>query len=182
MKHPFQAIYRQLQADVDQCRQRNLPELEQVECCFRMATACWISLRQELSHYRFDTEVEEIEFFKHIKPRFTSQIELYTLIYQGILFKPAEDPHKIASFWSGESERIDRFTENKEAFIQYYKSGDTHLDRQYFLRHSNIPAAAGMRTHDNSSGFSTSHDWLVAALLAQEMYHAYASDRLRELQ
>ena len=182
MKQQIQSIYRQLRADVDVCRQQDMPELERIECCFRTASVYWVNMREELSQYRFTTEEEEIDFFRNIKPLFTSQIEFYTLIYQGMLFKPKEDPVKIAAFWAGESARLNRFCENKEAFIAYYKSGDTCLDRQYFLRDNNkTPGAVAPRVYDINTHFSTSHDWLVAALMAQEMYHEYTRDRLKEI-
>jgi hypothetical protein len=182
MKQQFQSIYRQLQADTDLCRQRDMPELERIECCFRTASGCWGNMREALNHYRFTTEEEEIDFFRNIKPLFTSQIEFYTLVYQAILFKPQEDLLKIAAFWAGESARLHRFCENKEAFIAYYKSGDTGLDSQYFLRHNNkASCSSAPRVYDKNHHFSTSHDWLVAALIAQEMYHAYTMDKLKEM-
>lgn len=180
MKQQFQSIYQQMQADIDQCRQQDLPELEKVECCFRTVAGYWIGMREKLNNYRFATEEEEIDFFKHTKPLFTSQIELYTLIYQGILFKPKEDQLKIASFWANELSRLNRFNENREDFIRYYKSGNTYLDRQYFLRHRKTPGAAAPRVYDKNTDFSTSHDWLVAALMAQELYHEYARKKLKE--
>jgi len=180
MKQQFQFIYRQMQADVDKCRQQSRTELERIECCFRTADDFWLRMRDALSNHAFRNEDEEIDFFKHVKPLFTSQIEFYTLIYQGMLFKPEADCTKIASFWESESGRLGRFCENKEAFIQYYKSGDTSLDRQYFLRDNNRQAPV-YKIYDKNANFSTSHDGLVAALLAQEMYHEYTRAKLREL-
>jgi len=175
-------MYRRLRADVDQCGQRDVPELERIECCFRTASVYWTNMLEELSQYRFATEEEEIDFFRNIKPLFTSQIEFYTLIYQGMLFKPKEDLVKMVAFWASESTRLSRFSENKEAFISYYKSGDTCLDRQYFLRDNNrTPGAIVAKVYDKNTHFSTSHDWLVTALLAQEMYHEYTRDRLKEI-
>jgi len=180
MKQQFQFIYRQMQADVDKCRQQSQSELERIECCFRTADDFWLRMRDALSDHVFKNEAEEIDFFKNVKPLFTSQIELYTLIYQGMLFKPDADTIKIESFWESESGRLHRFCESKEAFIQYYKSGDTSLDRQYFLRDNNHPAPAP-KIYDKNANFSTSHDGLVAALLAQEMYHEYTRAKLKEL-
>lgn len=182
MKQYCQTAYLQLQAAIGRCLEQDIPELEKVESCFRTATGCWVKVREELLHYRFATEDEEIDFFKHIKPLFTSQIERFTLIYQAILFKPKEDLCKIISFWAGESGRLQRFSENKSFFIRYYKEGDTHLDREYFLRLNNQSASGTVSgKYDKNNRFSTSHDGLVAALLAQEMYQQYVKDRLREL-
>ncbi len=182
MKHQFQYLYRQMQDDVCKCRQQQFPELQWVECCFRSAAGFWLHLREALANYHFKSEEEEIDFFKNVKPLFTSQIEFYTLIYQGILFKPEEDPVKIESFWESESARLNRFRENKEAFVRYYKSGDTSLDKLYFLRNNNTPRNAVVsKIYDKNANLSTSHDWLVAALMAQEMYHEYTRAKLKEL-
>ena len=67
MKQQFQSIYRQLRADVDLCRQRDIPELERIECCFRTASVYWMNMLEELGRYHFTTEEEEIDFFRNIK-------------------------------------------------------------------------------------------------------------------
>jgi len=171
-----------MQADVCKCRQQETPELQWVECCFRAAAGFWLHLREALENYHFNSEEEEIDFFKNVKPLFTSQIEFYTLIYQGILFKPEGDPIKIESFWENESARLGRFRENKQAFVRYYKSGDTSLDKLYFLRNSNT-ARNGIvsKIYDKNANLSTSHDGLVAALIAHEMYYEYTRAKLTDL-
>ena len=182
MKQQFQCIYLRMKEDVDNCRQLELPELEKVERCFRTVAGCWVHVKEALTDHHFANEEEEIDFFKNVKPLFTSQIEFYTLTYQGLLFKPETDRVKIESFWESESGRLQRFRENKEAFVQYYKSGDTSLDKKYFLRNSNDTRnGVTPKVYDKNADFSTSHDWLVAALMAHEMYHEYAKSKLGEL-
>ena len=171
-----------MQAEVNKCYQREEPELERVECCFKTTADSWLRVRQQLADDYFESEQEEIDFFKNVKPLFTSQIELYTLIYQGILFSPKEDPLKIESYWVAEAARLARFRENKEAFMQYYKSGDTSLDKLYFLRNNNMLCnGVTPKIYDLNADLTTSHDWLVAALMAQEDVPRVHPGKLKEL-
>ena len=53
---------------------------QEIECCFHICNNYWGQVRERLIHYEFNTRHDEIEFFKIIKPLFTSQIEYYGLI------------------------------------------------------------------------------------------------------
>jgi len=93
-------LYGLMNLEVDQCRKDEKKTLADIaECCFQSCIKYWDILRGEVATYTFPDEDEEVNFFKNIKPLFTSQAEYYTLLYHAEMFKPDEhDRRKLRGF------------------------------------------------------------------------------------
>ena len=96
----------------------------------------WNALKKAMIDYRFGSGEEEVYFFKNVKPLFTSKLELFHLLKAGII-----NPFI----------RLETFKEKHTDFYQYYQSGRTDKDREWFVRVADL---------------TSSHDHLVAQLLA----------------
>ncbi|MDE3212194.1 MAG: RteC domain-containing protein [Bacteroidota bacterium] len=179
MKVKYLELYEQMIADMK--KQRDIPELEQVEYAFKIALGYCELLRRIVKEEVFASQSEEVHFFKVIKPLFTSQIEYLTLVNQGLLFEPGKDPTALITFWEHEAKRKERFIKRHSDFVRYYQNGDTDRDLKYFLRENKEhPVGMGRRYREADLGFSTSQDYLVAKLLAQQKYYGYVLDKLQQ--
>lgn len=176
MKEKIQLLYRQMLTDLERCWHSELTDLEKIEKCFRISIKCWYRLRDEFAG-GFEDAKAEIDFFKNAKPLFTGRIEFYTIAYKSILFKP-EDKSRLKAFWKEELKRLQTFKKNNEEFINYYKSGDTSLDNQYFLR---VEDGEVSNLQEVGAELRSSHDHLVSAIHAQELYHKYVMEQLKKL-
>lgn len=82
-----------------------------------------------------------------------------------------------------ELDRLQHFFDNNLSFYQYYRTGATHLDEKFFMRkpfdtHLNLDPFV----FDMDASFSTSHDYKLARLIANEMLEHYLKDALDDLQ
>lgn len=149
------------------------------ECCFHVADRYWSTLRNEVAEYQFKTPEEEIAFFKTIKPKFTSEIEYYSLVYHMSIHLP-HDPVKLEYAWAREAGRLRKFIRKNRAFYNYCTSGCTSIDSQYFIRKNNdLSTFTQVKVYDADCRAATSHDSLVASILALERYHRYAEEQLQ---
>lgn len=162
--------------DLERCWHSELTDLEKIEKCFRIAIKYWCRLRDEFGD-DFANTGEEINFFKNIKPLFTGRIEFYTIAYKSLLFKP-EGKARLKNFWKDEIKKLNTFRKNNEEFIKYYKSGDTSLDHQYFLK---IEENKDMDSQEVGSELRSSHDHLVAAIHARELFQDFATEQLKNV-
>jgi len=104
----------------------------------------WASFKKEILGYQFASLQEEIDFFKVMKPLFTSKMEYFLLLADDI-----KNPYL----------RHKRFKEEHADFYQYYTSGRTENDHEWFIQRSNM---------------ESSHDHLVSRLLAlNELVHRH---------
>jgi len=160
----------------------DLPELEKVEEAFKIALDYWHEVKKKLNGFVFGSKDEEIKFYKYIKPKFTSYIEYFILLNHGLLFIPNERDETLRVYWEHEAKRLNRFIERNFAFVEYFKSENNEHDHQYFLSDNyDLANYIVSRPYDVDGEFMSSHDHLVASLLAEEMYHEYVVKKLKTL-
>ena len=77
---------------------------------------------------------------------------------------------------------MEKFVKEQMAFYNYYKTGRTEFDEEYFLRANNdLSNFICARPYDLVERATTSHDHLVAKILALERFANYSVQRLEEL-
>lgn len=182
MQPDWERLHNQLQAALVNCLQQSADSLKTIECCFIQSEQHWTLLKNQISQYQFPSPADEIYFFKHLKPAFTSQVEYYNLLYHVEIFKPVS-PEDLRAFWLRERQRLDDFIREHEAFYRYYKSGDTRHDEQYFIRAGSPPEHLhGAKIYDRDANATTGYDHLVTSILALERFTVYVDEKLAALQ
>ena len=88
MQERFNHLYEGMMSDVLRLLQTELPELKRVESCYRITTKYWTKVKAICSETSFANSGEEIEFFRCVRPQFTSQIEFYLILYEAMLMVP----------------------------------------------------------------------------------------------
>lgn len=182
MSPDYLQYYQQLLTATALYQESERPELEKIEACFKCSLDYWGQVKQLVKRRDFPSPVEEIHFFKKVKPLFTSLIEYYTHRYHAVLFMPVDDTQELKRFWKWEMRNIQRFYENNEEFWHYMQNGATDKDTEYFLRAANnTPPLQHGRVHDLDPETATSHDYLVTMIAAYELYNNFIQGEIRRL-
>lgn len=177
MKSYCITAYRQMQTELRQCRQNKSCMHKMIESCFIVSSRHWNLIKQKLAHYRFKKEEHEIDFFKTLKPRFTSEIEYYCLLYHSLLFEPHDLVHAF-SFWSREYARLEKFKEDNHEFLSCFKSRQCSHMSFYFLRkYCLLQTTVEAKMYDDKTS-ATNGDHLVARFMALKRYHGYAKQKM----
>lgn len=167
----------QMQQKINQCKNANTLSFKEIECCFQAAFQGWNSVKQKLRNYYFQSEAKEIEFFRTIKPKFTSEIEYFGLLYHCVLFQP-KDCSRAIDFLAREGKRLEKFEAENTSFIRCFEEG-TELLAYYFLRkHYVVANMLDQKLYDADTGAITNGDHLAASLLALRRYQFFVQDRL----
>jgi hypothetical protein len=135
---------------------------------FHVLYRCSARLCKAIGQYEFCSDEEEIRFFRTMKPALLCELAYYQLLYFSVVFCP-EVPRMQQAFWQRETERLVCFKEKNSAFYEYYISGRTDMDHEYFLRPRS--RGAGPETE-------TKYALLIGELWAVERYCAYARRKL----
>lgn len=183
MNQKAQQLYDRMQTDLALCRKKGLGFRKELECCFQIADRYWAILKQELISYAFPSKEEEIRFFKKIKPLFTSEVEYCRLCYHAELFLADTTVDDQIKFLERETQRLHRFIQDNPEFHDCYRKECTAHDERWYRRDEGEgPIGEHYLRYDREEWATTSHDPLVAALLALERYHGFAVSRLAALQ
>jgi len=165
--------------------QLNFIELEiddQIKKCEQVISIILKSfneLKKIVTKTNFKTETEEIQFFKELKPQFTSKLIYYNRVYKIEMKKPNGGIRILKKYYNNELLKLKAFFDNELDFYQYYRSGSTYLDYKYFLRGKfDIKLALDTYYFETDTSFATSHDFKVATILANDLIELYLENQL----
>jgi hypothetical protein len=125
-------------------------------------------LKTEILANGFDNEQAEIHFFKHTKPNIYAlqiyEADLFTLLMN----RPAGTAEMIRGYYEQELRYVARPFRVNAFHYEYYRTGATILDSQYFTRDGKPSDIPVLENIDPSPGFSTPLDYLFAKFIAAE--------------
>ncbi len=137
------------------------------------------TIKKNISKSSFKTDTEEILFFKEIKPQFTSKLIYFNMIYKIEMKRPNGGNRILKKYYHNELLKLKSFFDNELEFYQYYRSGSTYLDYKYFQRGKfDIKLALDNYYFETDITFSTSHDFKVAQILANDLIQLYLENQL----
>lgn len=148
-----------------------------------MALQIWnaglLRLKAFCATYTWRSTEEEIEFFKKWKPQLSSQILYYHELYTIQTNRPIGSDKRIRKYLKGEIERLQAcFDENSE-FCRYNSKDCNHLDTQYFTRRGHdLKLAVGSFYYFADQTFTTSHDYLLATIWANDRVRKYLEEEM----
>ncbi len=140
-------------------------------------------LKKFILSYQFQSEAEEINFFKEIKPKFCYRLIYYRKLYNIEMNRPVAATCKQKEYLYEELDTIHKYTNKRLDFVRYYRSGSTHLDSLYFLR-GRMDTEQYLETfyYELDPNFSTNCDFKVAKILANDMLQAYLMQEITLLE
>ncbi len=127
-------------------------------------------LKKSLKENPPKTKEEEIRFFKFTKPKFQAKLFFHQKWYNIQIRKIAFDNGTLIKYYQKECQKLKRFAKETIDFQTYLHSGQTHFDEKFFTRNNNdltIYVEPLYAVLDHS--FSTTHDYLTAQLMANDM-------------
>jgi hypothetical protein len=141
-----------------------------------------LQLKKFILNYTFLNEDEEISFFKNIKPNIFSKLIYHVKIFNIESRRPMGSYEIQKNFLCQELSKLTFFFNNHLEFYQYYRMNSTYLDDKYFVR-----GKEDLHLYQDSlmfyvdPDFSTSHDYMVAKILANDQLEVYLNKELEAL-
>ena len=75
-----------------------------------------------------------------------------------------------------------QFSKENSEFVSHWRKQSTYLDSKYFLRYKyDLHTKLAIDLHSYDESFSTSHDNLVAQILANQDYERYLKRKIKKL-
>lgn len=140
-------------------------------------------LKYWVKNHQFDTWEREMRFFKKIKPKFVAKFILYSRIISIESSLPSAGLKFAKKEYENEFLLLNQFAKENSEFISYFRKNSTYLDSKYFLRYKyDLHTKLAMDLHSYDESFSTSHDNLVAQIIANEDYESYLKGKIKKLQ
>ncbi|MBS1918277.1 MAG: RteC domain-containing protein [Bacteroidetes bacterium] len=120
---------------------------------------------------------QEIIFFKTIKPKFLARYIFWSAVYAIELNLPPAPEEIKTNYYRKFQTGMHLHYNTHAAFYSYYRSNARDNDEKYFTR-KNKPGMGEDFFSDRDPDFSTSHDQLVAEIMANELLSEYLEEKI----
>lgn len=136
-------------------------------------------LKEYIRKNKFPTQGDEIFFFKEIKPSIYSKLIYFVKIFNIESKRPNGSDKSQKRYFLNELDKLEQyFSENLE-FYQYIRNNMTYLDDKYFVRGKlDLRLHVDTFIYDADPNFSTSHDYKVAKIIANDLLNIYLKSEL----
>jgi len=178
---PYEKLLEQQKDQLDQISHEITDPQNKMTAALNRIQANLIQCRKGVLENSFDSQEEEIYFFKHVKPRLNADkilaVEQFNLIYN----RPVADREELRNYYETELKHFERFFKNNAFYYHYYKSGRTELDKLYFIRGTTIDVGFLQELPGHEPEFSTALDYLFSQFIAYGQMQQIILDQIKLL-
>ena len=143
----------------------------------------WIKkLQRRIIKKTFDTQEDEIYFFKHIKPQIFSKLIYFVKLFNIESKRPRSNHSTQIKYLKNHIEKLQTFFNDNLEFYNYYRRGAMSLDEHYFVRGNRdlrLPLESVHFLTDEQ--FSTCQDATVSTIMAYDMLIVYLKREVDDL-
>ena len=137
------------------------------------------TINESISINGFESQEEEINFFKIDKPQMLSLFFFYNCIYNLEAFKPKHVINELKEYLINKKVEINSFSVENQVFYKYHNSGSTRFDSTYFFRGKfDVKTSISCMYLIVDERFCTFHCYLTSKILANQMISSYIDDSL----
>ena len=183
MKNVSEGLLAALELQLNTIQVANEKPIAFAEKAIKATIKTFEELKTVFIKHTFNSKEEEIEFFKHIKPKLASKLIFYNEIYNIETSKPSGTNKAIKKHYKKQQNKLNEFFNTNKEFYKYYNSGNKSLDKKYFLRRKHdIRLTLDSSYFQSDYAFATSHDFKVAQILAHQELQKYIQAKLKKHQ
>lgn len=180
MKSFTERLYQALENQLNGVSINQGSECDQLKAAIKLCKKAMSKLRNYVSSYLIENIEDEVYFFRQMKPPFYSKLIYYISIYNFQIKKPTGSDDTVKEYINSELADLKRFFDHNQAFYQYYRSGGNELDHLYFTR-GGFDVYAELEDFQGDEMFSTSHDYKLSKIIANEKFQEYLNVQLGRL-
>ncbi|AZA97616.1 MULTISPECIES: RteC domain-containing protein [Chryseobacterium group] len=152
--------------------------IQRIEAVIDVILKCLSEVKKYVLNRGFKSINEEIHFFKCQKPAIVSKLIYYNAIYK-IETKKPYGAKPIRKYLNDELKKLKRYFDNNLEFYKYYRTSNSFIDDKLFVRgRYDIKLSLDTFYFEADRNFSTSHDYKVAKIIANDRIQVYLEDQL----
>lgn len=178
----FIKLNEDIEEDLDHLKSENNPILVFAEKAVNLCISVLQVMKSSVLQDGFISMEDEIEFFRNIKPKVYSKLVFYAKIFSLESKRIHGSKKAQRRLLISEQDKLQLFACDNLEFTEYYRSNRTFMDDRYFMRGIASVRICIENIHFlMDEQFSTSHDPIVATILANDILSFYLQRELEKL-
>ena len=148
------------------------------EATIHLIVKCLSEVKEYVLKKGFENVDEEIHFFKYQKPAIVAKLIYHNAVYKIETRKPY-GAKPIRKYLNKELKKLKIFFDRNLEFYKYYRSNNSYVDEKFFVRGKHdIKLWLDTYYFESDQTFSTSHDYKVAKIIANDLIQVYIEGQL----
>lgn len=182
MLHTVRELIQSYKDEVAPISQSDLSDTKNLITGIELSQTYLHKLRDTIKDRKFETQQDEIQFFKTEKPFIYGRLKFYVKLYKYASYKPNGSIKKQRAYIDQLLDKLQAHNTKNIDFISYFRQGETTLDKYYFVRGKDKIALISDTSHYYTDPeFSSSHDNTVAQIIAHDFLVQYYNQELHRL-
>lgn len=174
----YDEILQRLETEINELEIEVDCPLKRTEAVIHLVVECLSELKEYVLKTAFKNVNEEIRFFKYQKPTIVAKLIYYNTIYKIETRKPYGSK-PIRKYLNSELRKLKMHFDNNLDFYKYYRTNNSYLDEKLFVRNKHdIKLCLDTYYFQSDRNFTTSHDYKVAEIIANDLIQVYIEDQL----
>ncbi|MAO18942.1 RteC domain-containing protein [Muricauda ruestringensis] len=178
----YQKLLLDIEGQLEALESGNGDILYKAEKGIALVEKCIRKLQQQIVGQDFETQSDEIYFFKHVKPQIFSKLIYYIRLFSIESKRPRGKDVAQIKYLQQQIDKLQTFFNDNLEFYNYYRRGAMSMDEQYFVRGNRdlrMPLESFHFLIDDQ--FSTCQDGTVATIMAYDMLIVYLRKEVDDL-
>lgn len=182
MKLFSESISNEVNSQLQSIHSKTDNPIHTAELAIKILIPAFEKLKTAFLKYTFANKAEEINFFREIKPQFASKLIYYNEIYNIETSKPFGSKKTIRKHFNAELLKLQVFFNENAELYKYIRTGNQSLDNKYFVRGKHdLRHTLDSFYFQADQRFSTSHDYKVARIIANNKIKTYIESEISKL-
>lgn len=183
MKLFSETLMSEVESHLNVIHSQTVEPIQYAEQAIKLLITILEKLKTTFLNHNFESKSEEIDFFRNVKPQFAAKLIYYNDIYNIESNKPFGSKKAIRKYYNSELIKLQTFFKENTDFYRYFRTGNRSLDNKYFLRGKHdLRHTLDSFYFQADHRFSTSHDYKVARILANDTIKIYLETEISKLE
>lgn len=183
MEEFYNRTLNKLKTEINELEIETDCSLQRIEVVIPVITQCLSKVKEYILKKGFIDVEKEIYFFKYQKPAIVSKLIYYNAIYKIEAKKPHGGKDVVEIYFNKELSKLKSFFDKNMEFYSYYRTNSDYLDHTYFVRgNHDIKLSLDTFYFEVDHSFSTSHDYKVSKIIANDLIQYYLENQLNNIE
>lgn len=182
MLRKVEELLNRLESGLNQIKASTCDHEEYAQLSLEMVIVHLNKVNELTADYYFESESDEIEFYKHYKPKLVSRYFYFYRLVQYEICKAKKDPACLRKYFRKERKRILRFFNRHIDLVAYYRNADLTADNAFFTHKSCCSSICCEKMFlVLSNPKQSKNDLILAEIMANELLFIYLEKELNRL-
>lgn len=176
------SLFNEMENNLNGICARETDTLQRLKLSSRIILSSIARLKKFVASYNFIDAGDEINFFKNIKPKFSSKLIFYQKAYEIQLYLPIAPVPDIKNYFLKELQKIGTYLSDNKELFSYYRSNSTLFDEIYFLRKKpDSWLLLSLDDYETDLDFTTFYDHKISKIIAFDFLSEFINESINKI-